>query len=110
MNTHRVEMFLSPKLFLRNYNVDFEVFLCHKVILKRDIFNTETNFHYDIFKSGTGAEEEENRQYQLAIAKCRPVHTNANKVLLRIKEEVAKTPSQRPTERLSNNSRGSKQS
>ena len=41
---------------------------------------------------GTGAQDEENRQYQLAIAKCRQVHTNTSKILLRIKEEVAKNP------------------
>ena len=39
---------------------------------------------------GTGAQDEENRQYQLAIAKCRQVHTNTSKILVRIREEVAK--------------------
>ena len=39
-----------------------------------------------------GIDEEENRQWQLAMAKCRQVHTNTNKTLLRIKEEVAKSP------------------
>ena len=39
---------------------------------------------------GTGAQDEENRQYQLAIAKCRQVHTNTSKILLRIKEKLRK--------------------
>ena len=41
---------------------------------------------------GTGAQDEENRQYTLAIAKCRQVHTNTSKILLRIREEIAKRP------------------
>jgi hypothetical protein len=41
---------------------------------------------------GTGAEEEEHRQMQLAMAKCRQVHANINKILLRIKEEIVKNP------------------
>ena len=44
------------------------------------------------FESGTGLEEEEQRQWMLAMAKCRQVHTNTNKINLRIKEEVAKNP------------------
>ena len=109
MSAHRAEMFCPPNYFFGIIMLNLFCFF-HKVILKRVILNTEANFQYDNFKSGTGAEEEENRQYALAIAKCRQVHTNTNKILLRIKEEVAKTKTgQRPTERSSHNSRGSKQ-
>ena len=35
-------------------------------------------------------EDEEARQWQLAMGKCRQVHTNTNTILLRIKDETVK--------------------